>query len=145
MPQAFMPSPHRGKSVMQMIVKQHLAPPDSAGINYDVVPQSLGEGQKNFALQKFRHFYQGLKVQRMVLPKDTEHSQALRQFEWNRQASMPWGNHFMITPTDAQRLNNPGQTALVKQKQLAPPSSYGQFYAFMHALSAAFGTIKSSS
>lgn len=83
-------------------------------------------------------------MQRMVLPKDTEHSQALRQLEWNRQASMPWLSHFMVTSTDKERLNNPGQTALVKQRQLAPPSSYGQFYAFMHALSAAFGTIKSS-
>lgn len=129
---------------MQMMVKQHLQPPDGAGINYDVVPQSLIEGQRNFGLQKFRHFYQGLNVQRMILPNDTKQSQALRQLEWNRQASMPWGNHYMVTPTDAQRLNNPGQTALVKQRQLAPPSSYGQFYAFMHALSAAFGAIKSS-
>src|SRR5260370_29323682 len=134
MPQQFMPSPHKGKTVAQMMVKQHLAPPDCAGINYDVVPQSLKEGQHNFALQKFRHFYQGLKVQRMVLPKDTEHSQQLRQLHWNRQAAMPWANHFMVTHTDNQRLNNPGQTALGKQKQLAPPSSYGQFYAFMQAL-----------
>lgn len=144
MPAPFMASPFKGKSVVQMMVKQHIAPPDGSGINYDTVPHSGKEGQHNWSLQRFRHFYQGLHVQRMILPKDTDKSQALRQLEWNRQAAMPWGNHFMVTPTDAQRLNNPGQTALVKQRQLAAPSSYGQFYAFMHALSAAFGTIKSS-
>ncbi len=125
------------------MAKQSMAPPTTAGINYDTVPQSMSEGQRNWGLQKFRHFYQGLHVQRMVLPNDTQNSQALRQLEWNRQAAMPWLSHFMVTPTDAQRLNNPAQTAAMKQRQLAPPSSYGQFYAFMHALSAAFGTIQS--
>ncbi len=143
MPAPINPSPHRGKTVAQLMAKDHMQGPDPAGINYTTVPHSASEGQRNWALQKFRNFYQGLHVQRMVLPNDTPQSQAMRQLEWNRQAAMPWGNRFMVTPTDAQRLNNVSQQSFVKQRQLAPPSTYGQFYAFMHALSAAFGTIQS--
>lgn len=136
---------YKGKTVAQMMLPKYMKAPDSSGINYDVVPHSRSEGQKNFALQKFRNFYQGLHVQRMVLPNDGKESQIGRQYEWNRQSSMPWGNHFMATPTDKDRLSNPGVTAARKQRQLTIPDSYGQFYAFMKALSAAFGTIQGGS
>jgi len=133
---------YKGHTVAQMMIAQVQKAPDSAGINYDVVPHSRSEGVKNYGLQRFRAFYQGLHVQRMILPNDMKGSQLGRQYEWNRQASMPWGNHFMVTPTDKERLNNPGVAAARKQHQLTIPDSYGQFYAFMKALSAAFGTIQ---
>ena len=135
-------SSYKGHTVAQMMVKSVMPTPDSAGINYDVVPHSMSEGVKNYGLQKFRAFYQGLHVQRMVLPMDVGESQMGRQLEWNRQSAMPWGNHFMVTPTDKERLGNPGVLAARRQKQLTIPDSYGQFYAFMKALSAAFGTIQ---
>jgi hypothetical protein len=138
------PCAHHGKTVIQLMVKKELVPPNPSGMTFDTIPQSASEGKNNYGLQRFRAFYQGLLIRKTVLPNDTDKSQAYRQGEWNRQAAMPWGNHFMVTSTDSDRLNNPAQIAAMKQRQLAPPSSYGQFYAFMHALSAAFGTIKSS-
>jgi len=39
-------------------------------------------------------------------------------------------------------LNNPAQASFVSQRQLTVPNAYGQFYAFMKALSAAFGTLQ---
>lgn len=143
MPDRKIPCLHHGKTVTQMMVKGELTSPNPSGINYDTVVHSTQEGAHNWSLQKFRNFFQGLQVRRLELPNDTKDSQGYRQGEWNRQASMPWGNHFMVTQTDGQRLNNPSQQAFVSQKQLAPPNSYQQFYAFMHALSAAFGTMKS--
>jgi hypothetical protein len=135
------PCLYKGMTVKQMIPSR-LAHPTASGINYDVVPFSESDGARDYALQRYRNFYQGLNVRRMVLPHDVKQSQAVRQSEWNRQSSMPWGSVFMVTPTDKERLSNPGVAAARKQKQLAPPSSYGQFYAFMKAMSAAFGTIK---
>lgn len=133
---------YKGKTVAQMMLSSHLKPPDSAGINYDVAPHSRAEGLQNYGLQRFRNYYQGLQVQRMQLPNDVPTSQIGRQYEWNRQSSMPWGNSFMRTPTDKERLNNPGVLAARKQRQLSVGDTYGQFYAFMKALSAAFGTIR---
>ena len=135
-------TPHKGKTVAQMMLAEKIVKPNSAGINFDVVPHSTSEGAHNYGLQRFRAFYQGLHVQRMVLPNDVKESQIGRQYEWNRQSSMPWGNSFMVTPTDKGRLSNPAVSAARKQRQLTIPDSYGQFYAFMKALSAAFGTIQ---
>jgi hypothetical protein len=85
----------------------------------------------------------GNDVTRVELPNDNFYSQAGRNAEWLRQSAMPWGSHFMITETDKQRENNWAMTQHNAQKQYKDPSTYGQFYAFMHALSAAFGTIRS--
>lgn len=136
------PNSYKGKTVAQMMLPDYINRPDSSGINYDIVPHSRSEGAKNYGMQKFRNFYQGLHVQRMVLPNDVKESQIGRQYEWNRQSSMPWGSAFMVTPTDKDRLSNPAVSAARKQRQLTIPDSYGQFYAFMKALSAAFGTIQ---
>lgn len=122
-----------------------IRPPNPYGMNNTVVEQqNVQEGAHNQKLQKFRNFYQGLIVRRVELPHDTPQSQGHRQLQWNRQASMPWGNQYMVIPTDAQRLNNPAQQSFVNQKQLGIPNSYKQFHAFMQALSAAFGTLKSN-
>lgn len=58
------------------------------------------------------------------------------------QLAMPWNSQFMHTPTDKQRLNNPSQESFVTQPQMTVPNVYGQFYAFMKALSAAFGSLQ---
>jgi hypothetical protein len=58
------------------------------------------------------------------------------------QLVMPWNSQFMFTPTDKERLNNPSQHSFMQQRQLTVPNAYGQFYAFMKALSAAFGTLQ---
>ena len=136
------PSIHAHKSVADIMAMKRVQGIEPQGIDYTSIPISEQEGQHDFNLQRFRAFYQGLLVRRTVLPNDTKKSQPLRQMEFNRQSAMPWGNQFMVTATDKDRLDNPSQIAAVSQRQLAPPSTYGQFYAFMNALSAAFGTIR---
>ena len=138
-----MESNYKGMTVSQIMAAKMLQGPVSTGLNLTTVPMSADESKRNFGFQKFRNFYQGLLVQRMELPKDTKDSQAHRQAEWNRQSSMTWGNSFMRTPTDKERLANPAQESFVKQRQLWPPNSYQQWYAFMQAMSAAFGTLRS--
>ena len=102
---------------------------------------------QNIAANMRTKSFMGNIVTRFVLPHDgaTDDSirkaQASRQNEFMRQAVMPWGNSFMSTATDQARLNNNAQASFVRQRQLTIPSSYGSFYAFMHALSAAFGNL----
>lgn len=149
------PCPHKGMLMSQM-VKSHLAPVTPGGMNYDTVPQSAEESARNNAIQSFWNGmnYRGNIVTRVVLPNDAQknavgddrseqirRAQAGRQAEFMRQSAMPWGSQFMRTSTDAQRLNNPAQSSFVKQRQLTVPNTYGQFYAFMHAMSAAFGNL----
>lgn len=142
------PSVYKGMNIDQMrkFAAHSLVEPNPYGYNPNVTAtENPKEGQHNYQLQRFRNFYQGLRVRRVILPHDTSKSQAMRQSEWMREASMPWGNQRMQTPTDANRLNNPSQQAFVSQKQLGIPNTYQQFYAFMHAMSAAFGNLKGNS
>ena len=67
----------------------------------------------------------------------------VKKAETFRQVRMDWNNQFMYTPTDKQRLNNPSQASFIRQPQMTVPNAYSQFYAFMKALSAAFGTLQS--
>lgn len=131
-------------TVAQIMAGKKIQPPVGAGINVTTVPISGEESKQNFGFAKFRNFYQGLLIRRMHLPNDTRESQAYRQVEWARQSAMPWGNGYMRTPTDKERLNNPAQKAAVSQRQLWPPNSYQQWYAFMQAMSAAFGSLRNS-
>ena len=137
-------SPHAGMQ-MKAMVKSHLGPTSHGSASYEY-PSTLSpaESDRNYKITARLNAknFMGNVVSRMLLPHDNADAQKGREMEWFRQASMPWGNTFMHTPTDAQRLNNPSQTAFTKQRQLSPPNTYGQFYAFMHALSAAFGTLK---
>lgn len=140
------PHPYQGKTVAQMIAARQIRKPESAGINYDVVPHDEHKAQRMYRIQAWwnRHNFMGNDVTRVELPNDVPQSQPMRNAEWFRQSAMPWGNHFMVTPTDKQRENNFAMVQQNKQRQRTDPSTYGQFYAFMHALSAAFGTIRSS-
>jgi len=138
-------SPHTGKTTAQMMLANSLVKPVQAGINYDVVPHDNQQAQRAWSIQSWwqRHNFMGNDLTRVALPYDSSHSQQARINEWWKQSAMPWGNHFMVTETDKQRENSIGLAYQNKQKQLADSSTYGQFYAFMHALSAAFGTIRS--
>lgn len=136
---------------MQKMVKARLAPMPAGAINPSYTPLDAAESARNYqiaaGLRKLAHVT-NTRIMRVVLPNDPrseddlKKAQSGRQAEWMRQAAMPWGNSFMHTPTDAQRLNNPAQASAVSQRQLTIPNTYGQFYAFMHALSAAFGTLQ---
>ena len=154
------PSPFKGMKMTQMtkVIGGKLAPVTAAGVNQTTVPVSVQESQRNYqvAADWNGRNYNGLEITRVVLPNDVppqvrenddrikyiQQAQAARQAEWNRQASMPWGSHFMPIEATAGRLNNPAQASFVKQRQLAPPNTYGQFYAFMHAMAAAFGNVQ---
>ena len=139
-------SPHQGLT-MKAMVKGALGPTQPT---IDA-PSTLDtrESQRNYKITARLNAknWMGMVKTRVVLPKDKDipKAQAARQAEFFRQSAMPWGNNFMVTPTDAERLNNPAQSAFVKQRQLNVGSDYGRFYAFMHAMSAAFGNLSQRS
>jgi hypothetical protein len=141
-------SPNQGMTMAQM-VKSHLGPTSTGSSSYPE-PSVLDteESQRNWNIAAILNAknWMGMIKTNVVLPKDgttekqVKQAQAARSAEFFRQSAMPWGNQYM--PSDPNRLNNPAQSSFVKQRQLNVGSSYGQFYAFMHALSAAFGQLK---
>lgn len=141
-----MDNPNHGRTMQQMVASVQPAP-EQAGINYSTVPISAVESRRNWNIQANlgQKNFQGDMITRVELPKDVQGSQQARELEERRQLAQPWESVFMVTPTDGKRLNNYPQQQFVRQKQLAPPNTYGQFYAFMHALSAAFGTLHGGS
>lgn len=70
-------------------------------------------------------------------------AQATREQQFRENTGYARFSTFMVTPTDQQRLNNPAQASFVQQRQLTVPNTRNQFYAFMHAIAAAFGTLDS--
>lgn len=137
-------SPHAGMSMKHMVAS-HLGP-QSTGSASTPNPSTLSpqESARNYKIASGLNAknFMGMIYTRFQLPKDDPQAHEHRTSEYFRQAAMPWGNGFMHTATDQQRLNNPSQSSFVKQRQLNVGSSYGQFYAFMHALSAAFGQLQ---
>lgn len=119
---------------------------NASGINYTTTAAlSPRESQRNYAIQLnlSQKNFQGLMVTRVELPQDEINSQQTRERMQRYQIAQPWQSHFMNTATDKERLNNPAQYSNYnRQRRLVPPNTYGQFYAFMHALSAAFGTLQ---
>jgi hypothetical protein len=135
---------------MKQIVMRELAPVNQNGLNETVtVALSPAESQRNYAIQGWLGLknFAGNDKTRVILPHDgdVKKAQALRYAETRRQLAQPWGNVFMVTDTDGKRLNNISQQSFISQPRLTIPNSYGQFYAFMHALSAAFGTLQGGS
>lgn len=139
-------NPHAGMT-MKSMVNSHLGP-TSHGTSSYVEPSTLSpaESQRNYAIASRlnQKNFMGNVYKWFTLPNDPENAQTMRRDEYFRQCAMPWGSVFMQTPTDAQRLNNPAQQSFVSQRQLSVPNTYSQFYAFMHAMSAAFGQLKLS-
>ena len=134
---------NHGKTIAQMVLKveQQSYPQPAGPAQLDPV-----ESMRNYniAANMRTKSFLGNKLTSVFLPHQNEHANESRTKEYFRQAAEPWGNTFMATPTDAQRLNNNQQASFVKQRQLTIPSTYGQFYAFMHAMAAAFGNLNSS-
>lgn len=137
-----MQSIYHNKDITSMFVKR------SQDIDYGVVEggnHSASESQRNYVMEAFinaRSFLIGNTVTRVNLPHDTLTSIKSRELEYRRQAAMSWNSNYQETPTDGNRENNYAQNSFVKQRQLSAPSTYGQWRAFMTALSAAFGNVK---
>jgi len=144
-------SPFKGMTMSKMVASRQEASYPSDNQTFNQSPTESARNYKITALLNEKN-YRGMIITRVVLPKDIpkgadtdealaaiHKAQAARQMEFYRQASEPWGSQFMPLQASAGRLNNPGMQQMYQQKQLAPPSTYGQFYAFMHAISAAFG------
>jgi hypothetical protein len=136
-------SPHTGMQMKHMVAS-HLGPTSHGSSSYEQ-PSTLSpaESDRNYKITARLNAknFMGNVFTRFVLPHDPEHAHEARAAEYFRQSAMPWGSVYMHTPTDPNRLNNPAQSSFVKQRQLNVGSTYGQFYAFMHALSAAFGNL----
>lgn len=150
-------SPHTGMTMRQM-VRSHegaVSPSPSSNLPAVLDPQESSRNYKIAAWLNQKNFM-GNVVTRVVLPTDApagvspheagesvQRAQADRRDQQWRQIRMGWLNVFMPDPpAESGRLNNPGMDALIKQRQLAPPNTYGQFYAFMHAMAAAFGNVQ---
>lgn len=123
------------------------------GVKQDYIPKATDSArveqiQANLRGIAFRNDWT-----RVVLPGDDcgcggaksahsiQQAQAKREADFRREASYGRFSQFMVTPTDAQRLNNPAQQSFVSQRQLTVPNTTNQFYAFMHAIAAAFGSL----
>lgn len=123
-------------------IKRGLAPP--AYLNPSYTSFSEEQGQRDYKIQVNinEQNFRGMTVTQVsnkIAPRNLQ----VKRDEYFRQLVMPWNNQFMPPePSMPQRLNNPMQSSYVKQRQMTVPNSYGQFYAFMHALSAAFGTLQ---
>lgn len=135
------------------VVKNHLGWNSPAGQNNNYIPKATDSA----AFQEAQAHLRGIAFRndwtRVVLPGDDcgcggekseasiRAAQARREAAFRREASTARFSNFMVTPTDAQRLNNPAQQSFVQQRQLTVPNTTSQFYAFMHAISAAFGSL----
>lgn len=123
------------------MLKRAMAPPAYLNPSYTVFSEQEGARDYKIQTQVNEMNFRGMTVNaiynKLVTPNVEQKRQAYLQ-----QARMDWNNQFMVTPNQAERLNNPAQQQFVSQRQMTVPSTYGQFYAFMHALSAAFGTLQ---
>lgn len=127
--------------LVKKYVKKALAPP--AYLNPSYTSFSEEQGQRDFKITKninemnFRGLTVNAVGNKLVTPNVQQ-----KKVEYFRQLRMDWNNQFMVTATDKDRLSNPMHKSFVSQRQLTTPNAYGQFYAFMKALSAAFGTLQ---
>jgi hypothetical protein len=128
---------------VQSFFKKALAPP--AYLNPSYTTFSEEEGSRDYKItQRMQEFnFRGNTVNAVLGNKLVNPNVGVKRDEYFRQLVMDWNNHFMVVPLQAERMNNPAHMSFVRQPQLTVPNAYGQWYAFMKALSAAFGTIQS--
>lgn len=130
-----------GHARIRSAIKKAMAPPNYLNPSYTSFDEEQGardyQIQRNIQDMNFR----GLTVTQVHNKLVTPNLRQKRD-EYFTQLRMEWNNQFMVVPAQAERLNNPMQESFNKQRQLTVPNAYGQFYAFMHALSAAFGTLQ---
>lgn len=134
--------PH-GNPIVSRFIKKLMAPPAYLNPSYTVFSES--EGQRDFKIQRNINEmnFRGLTVNAIYANKLVSQNVAVKKAAYFQQLRMDWNNEFMVTPNQPERLNNPAHASFVRQRQLTVPNAYGQFYAFMRALSAAFGTLQS--
>lgn len=129
-------------TVFSKYLKKALAPPAYLNPSYTSFSEEEGARDSKIATNLNEMNFRGQTVTAVYNKLVTQNLQQKRD-ETFRQVRMEWNNQFMIVPLQAERLNNPMQASFNSQRQLTVPNTYGQFYAFMHALSAAFGTLQS--
>ena len=122
--------------------RKALAPPAYLNPSYTSFSEKEGARDYKITVNMNEMNFRGMTVN-AVGNKLVTHNLQRKRDEYFRQLVMDWNNHFMVVPLEAQRLNNPAHMSFVSQRQLTVPNAYGQWYAFMKALSAAFGTIQS--
>lgn len=126
---------------LKNFIKKAMAQPNYLNPSYTSFSEE--EGTRDFKITRnineinFRGMTVNAVGNKLVTPNVQQ-----KKIEYFRQLRMEWNNQFMVTPTDKERLNNPAHQSFVSQRQLTTPNVYGQFYAFMRALSAAFGTLQ---
>ena len=123
-------------------IKAALAPPAYLNPSYTSFSEDQGQRDYKITVNMNEMNFRGMTVN-AVMNKISPRNLDDKKSEYFRQLVMPWNNVFM--PPDSsmpQRLNNPQHASFLSQRQLTIPNTYGQFYAFMHALSAAFGTLQ---
>lgn len=122
-------------------IKKALSPPAYLNPSYTAFSESEGQVdekiQRNLSEYNFRGLTTTAVGNKLVTP-NVQH----KTIGTLQEARMDWNNFFMVVPNQAERLNNPMQQSFVTQRQMTVPNVYGQFYAFMKALSAAFGTLQ---
>jgi len=128
--------------ILSKYIKKSLETPRYLNPSYTSFDEQQGTRDYKITAQLNEMNFRGLTVtaimdNRLVTPNVEQ-----KKEEYYKQLHMQWNNEFMHTPTDKQRLNNPAQDSFVSQRQMTIPNVYGQFYAFMKALSAAFGTLQ---
>ena len=122
--------------------RKALAPPAYLNPSYTSFSEKEGARDYKITVNMNEMNFRGMTVNAVGNKLVTNNLQRKRD-EYFRQLAMDWNNHFMVVPLEAQRLNNPAHMSFISQRQLTVPNAYGQWYAFMKALSAAFGTIQS--
>lgn len=128
--------------VVSKFIKHALAPPNYLNPSYTSFSEEEGARDSKIQTNLNEMNFRGMTVTQVHNKLVTPNLQQKRD-QYFRQLVAPWNNQFMVVPLQAERLNNPAQASFVSQRQLTIPNTYGQFYAFMHALSAAFGTLQS--
>ncbi len=128
--------------VVAKFIKKALAPPAYLNPSYTVFDETQGSRDYQIQTQLNETNWRGMTVTAVYNKLVTQNLKHKRDAYFT-QLVMPWNNVFMpVTPNQSHRLSNPAQASFVQQRQLTVPNTYDQFYAFMHALSAAFGTLQ---
>lgn len=131
----------KDNSIVRSYIKKALAPPAYLSPSYTSFDEEQGNRDYRITTNINEMNFRGMTVT-AVANKLTSPNVNTKKAAYFTQLVMPWNSQFMFTPTDKERLNNPAQHSFMQQRQLTVPNAYGQFYAFMKALSAAFGTLQ---
>ncbi|SRR5258708_32816878 len=130
-----------GNKLISRYIKKALEAPAYLNPSYTSFSEEEGQRDYKIAVNINEMNFRGMTVT-AVGNKLTSPNVKTKRNAYFTQLVMPWNNVLMVTPTDKERLNNPAQHSFMQQRQMTVPNAYGQFYAFMKALSAAFGTLQ---